>query len=67
MRSKLILLLTLMTVTILPAATLSGRIKDIKTKKALAFASVAVYEKESESIKTGTMSGVDGSFRIFNL
>ncbi len=60
-------MLTLMTVAILPAATLSGLIKDNKTKKALAFANVAVYEKDTETIKTGTMSGVDGTFRIFNV
>jgi hypothetical protein len=56
-----------MSVSILPAATLSGTIKDIKTNKPLEFANVAVYEKESEKIKTGTMSGVDGTFRIFNI
>lgn len=67
MKNKLILILTLMTVAILPAATLSGLIKDIKTNKALTFANVAVYEKDSEIIKTGTMSGVDGTFRIFNV
>lgn len=67
MKHKLILLLTLMTVTILPAATLSGLIKDIKTNKPLEFANIAVYEKGDETIKTGTMSGIDGSFRIFNI
>ena len=67
MKNKLILLLALMTVTLLPAATLSGVIKDNKSKKALAFANVAVYERETEIIKTGTMSGVDGTFRIFNI
>ncbi|MCK4813305.1 MAG: TonB-dependent receptor [Candidatus Marinimicrobia bacterium] len=67
MKNKLILMLTLMTVAILPAATLSGLIKDIKTNKALKFANVAVYEKDTETIKTGTMSGVDGTFRVFNV
>ena len=67
MKGKLILILALMTVAILPAATLSGLIKDIKTNKALAFANIAVYEKDTETIKTGTMSGVDGTFRIFNV
>ena len=61
------LLLTLMTISILPAATLSGVIKDNKSKKALAYANIAVYEKATETIKTGTMSGIDGTFRIFNL
>lgn len=59
--------MSLMIIGILPAATLSGLIKDDKTKKALAFANVAVYEKETDTIKTGTMSGVDGTFRIFNV
>jgi outer membrane receptor protein involved in Fe transport len=67
MKNKLILMLTLMTIAILPAATLSGLIKDIKTNKALAFANIAVYEKDTETIKTGTMSGVDGTFRVFNV
>ena len=60
-------MLTLMTVAILPAATLSGLIKDIKTNKVLEFANIAVYEKDSESIKTGTMSGIDGTFRVFKV
>jgi len=51
----------------LPAATLSGLIKDIKTNKVLEFANVAVYQKDTEIIKTGTMSGVDGTFRVFNV
>ena len=67
MKRKWILLLTLTTVSILPAATLSGLIKDNKTNKALVYANVAVYEKGSETAKTGTMSGVDGTFRIFNV
>ena len=67
MKNKLILMLTLMTVAILPAATLSGLIKDIKTNKVLEFANIAVYEKDSESIKTGTMSGIDGTFRVFKV
>jgi outer membrane receptor protein involved in Fe transport len=56
-----------MSVSILPAATLSGLVKDTKTNKPLSFANVALYEKDSEKIKTGTMSGVDGTFRIFNI
>ena len=67
MKKILILILTLMSVAILPAATLSGLIKDVKTNKALEFANVAVYEKDSETIKTGTMSGIDGTFRVFKV
>ncbi len=67
MKKTLILLLTLMIVAFLPAATLSGLIKDAKTNKVLEFANIAVYEKDSETIKTGTMSGVDGTFRVFNI
>ena len=67
MKKTLLLLLTLMTVVMLPAATLSGLIKDLKTNKALEFANITVYEKETETIKTGTMSGVDGTFRVFNV
>lgn len=67
MKKKLILILFLITVTSLSAATLSGTIKDIKTNKPLEFANIAVYEKDTETIKTGTMSGVDGTFRIFNV
>jgi outer membrane receptor protein involved in Fe transport len=67
MKNKLILMLAIMTVAILPAATLSGLIKDIKTNKVLEFANIAVYEKDSESIKTGTMSGIDGTFRVFQV
>ncbi|MDD3715914.1 MAG: outer membrane beta-barrel family protein [Candidatus Marinimicrobia bacterium] len=51
----------------LHAATLSGTIKDIRSEKALEFANVAVYTREDESIITGTMSGIDGVFRIFNV
>ena len=67
MKKILILILTMMSVAILPAATLSGLIKDVKTNKVLEFANIAVYEKDSETIKTGTMSGIDGIFRVFNV
>ncbi len=67
MKKNAILLLTLLSISSLWAATLSGTVKDIKTSKGLEFANVAVYEKENNVIKTGTMSGVEGSFRIFNV
>ncbi len=67
MKIKNLFIFALISVSVLSAATLSGVVKDNKTKKALDFANIAVYEKESETIKTGTMSGVDGCFRIFNL
>ena len=67
MKKTLLLFLSLLLSLSLSAATLSGTVKDIKTNKALEFANVAVYEKDSESIKTGTMSGVDGTFRVFNV
>lgn len=59
--------MALLTVASLTAATLSGTVKDIKTNKALEFANVAVYDNETETVKTGTMSGVDGTFRVFNV
>ena len=67
MKKILLIILTLTTALSLSAATLSGTIKDIKTNKALEFANVAVYEENSETIATGTMSGVDGTFRVFNV
>ncbi|MFA6618812.1 MAG: outer membrane beta-barrel family protein [Candidatus Neomarinimicrobiota bacterium] len=67
MKKILTLLLAVLTLSSLGAATLSGTIKDIKTNKALEFANVAVFDKESETVKTGTMSGIDGTFRIFNV
>ncbi|MEA3391525.1 MAG: TonB-dependent receptor [Candidatus Marinimicrobia bacterium] len=67
MKKVLLILLTLSTALTLSAATLSGTIKDIKTNKVLEFANVAVYENDTENIITGTMSGVDGTFRIFNV
>lgn len=67
MKKFVILAMTLLTLAQLSAATLSGTIKDIKTNKALEFANIAVYEKETETIKTGTMSGIDGTFRVFNV
>ena len=67
MKKSALLLTILITVAQLSAATLSGTIKDIKTNKALEFANVAVYDKTSETITTGTMSGVDGTFRVFNV
>ncbi|MDX9780151.1 MAG: outer membrane beta-barrel family protein [Candidatus Neomarinimicrobiota bacterium] len=51
----------------LHAATLSGTIKDQRSEKGLEFANVAVYTLEDEQIITGTMSGLDGVFRIFNV
>ena len=65
-RALLIISILLLTAT-LPAATLSGLIKDVKTNKVLEFANIAVYEKNTETIKTGTMSGIDGTFRVFNV
>jgi len=67
MKKALLILLTLSTALTLSAATLSGTIKDIKTNKALEFANVAVYANDTEDIITGTMSGVDGTFRVFNV
>lgn len=67
MKKSAILLTILLAVAQLSAATLSGTIKDIKTNKVLEFANVAVYEKTTETITTGTMSGVDGTFRVFNI
>lgn len=65
---KILLIISILLLAVsLPAATLSGLIKDIKTNKVLEFANVAVYEKVTGEIKTGTMSGVDGTFRIFNV
>jgi hypothetical protein len=67
MKKTLLLLLALSAALSLSAATLSGTVKDLKTNKALEFANIAVYDKETDEIKTGTMSGVDGVFRIFNI
>lgn len=67
MKKTLTLLLAVLTLNSLGAAILSGTVKDIKTNKALEFANIAVYDKESEAITTGTMSGIDGTFRIFNV
>ena len=67
MKKIAILLLTLAMISSLSAATLSGTVKDIKTNKGLEFANVAVYDKETETVKTGTMSGVDGTFRVFKV
>ena len=64
---KKILLILLALTTALSAATLSGTIKDIKTNKGLEFANIAVYEKDTETIATGTMSGIDGTFRVFKV
>ena len=49
------------------AATISGVIKDAQTGDVLEFANVAVYAENNNTIVTGSMSGVDGSFRIFNV
>ncbi|MCF7833450.1 MAG: TonB-dependent receptor [Candidatus Marinimicrobia bacterium] len=67
MKKILLIILALATTLSLSAATLSGTIKDIKTNKPLEFANVAVYENDTEDIKTGTMSGIDGTFRVFNV
>lgn len=61
------LLIAAMLLLPLHAATLSGTIKDIRSEKVLEFANVSVYTREDESIITGTMSGIDGVFRIFNV
>ncbi|MEA2078040.1 MAG: outer membrane beta-barrel family protein [Candidatus Marinimicrobia bacterium] len=67
MKKLLLLIFTLLLAVSLPAATLSGLIKDIKTNKVLEFANVAVYINGTENIITGTMSGIDGTFRVFNV
>jgi hypothetical protein len=67
MKKVLLIISILLLAVSLPAATLSGLIKDIKTNKVLEFANVAVYENDTENIITGTMSGVDGIFRVFNV
>ncbi len=67
MKKVLLIISILLLAVSLPAATLSGLIKDIKTNKVLEFANVAVYENDTENIITGTMSGVDGTFRVFNV
>lgn len=67
MKKTLLLFLSLSAGLSLSAATLSGTVKDIKTNKALEFANIAVYDDGSDEITTGTMSGVDGTFRIFNI
>lgn len=51
----------------LMAATISGIIKDTDSGKGLEFANVALHDSETDEVITGTMSGVDGSFRIFNV
>lgn len=67
MKKLLLLVFILILAVSLPAATLSGLIKDFKTNKVLEFANVAVYASGTEDIITGTMSGVDGTFRVFNV
>lgn len=51
----------------LAAATISGVIEGSDKGQGLEFANVAVYNSETDKVITGTMSGVDGSFRIFNV
>ncbi len=60
------LLAALMSVSA-PAATLSGMVKDVKTNTVLEFANVAVHRISDDAVITGSMSGVDGTFRIFNV
>ena len=47
-----------------PKGSLSGRIIDAKSKKAVLYASVALYSVRDSSLVTGTMSGDGGSFTI---
>ncbi|MBW6458345.1 MAG: carboxypeptidase regulatory-like domain-containing protein, partial [FCB group bacterium] len=63
---SVITLLTFLSASLI-AATLSGVVKDAQTGNVLEFANVAVYAENSNSIVTGSMTGIDGSFRIFNV
>jgi outer membrane receptor protein involved in Fe transport len=47
-----------------PKGSLSGKIIDAKSKKAVLYASIALYSVRDSSLVTGTMSGDGGSFTI---
>ena len=59
-------ILTLIAIS-LSAGTILGVVKDMKTNNILEFANVAVHIKDNEEIITGSMSDVDGSFRIVDV
>ncbi len=67
MKKFLMILFLTMISGVLPAATVSGYVKDNETGEALEFANIALHNIPDDEVVTGTMSGFDGSFRIFNI
>ncbi|MDZ7822475.1 MAG: hypothetical protein U5N26_12100 [Candidatus Marinimicrobia bacterium] len=65
-KSLMILFLTLVSGAVF-AATVTGHVKDAETDSPLEFANVALHNIPDDEVVTGTMTGVDGSFRIFNI